>query len=115
MAKVTWLGEDSGTIPGPSFNMWNGVKFPKGKAVEVTDEHMLAKARGNQFYRVTEAKAAEPPPAKEPEHVKEPEKPVAAAKVEKPDVAKGEKASGYSPVKKKVKKPKAAAERHAHR
>lgn len=74
MAKVTWLGEDelhhrhTGTgevlmeAGGPSFTTWNGVKFPKGVAVEVTNELALAKARGNKYFKVTEDNAAEPHP-----------------------------------------------------
>lgn len=65
MAKVTWLGEDvlhnvvthdGHTIEGagPSFTIWGGVKFPKGEAVEVTDAHMLKKAKINQFFSVEE-------------------------------------------------------------
>lgn len=54
--KVIWIGEDHlhGDQAGPSFTTWGGVKFPKGEAVEVTDEYMIAKARGNQFFKVEE-------------------------------------------------------------
>ena len=61
MAKVTWLGEDTEEIPGPSYNMWNGVKFKKDHPVEVTDAHMLMKARVNRFYKVTDDEAQETP------------------------------------------------------
>jgi hypothetical protein len=56
MTKVIWLGEDSEDEPGPSWMMWNGVKFRKDQPVEVTDAHMLAKARANRFYKVIEDK-----------------------------------------------------------
>lgn len=65
MAKVIWKGEDDlhfaldekgEKIPaaGPSFTMWNGVKFEKGKPVEVTNETALKKARGNPFFDVVD-------------------------------------------------------------
>lgn len=63
MAKVIWKGEDElhftlddngEKIPaaGPSFTTWNGVKFEKGKAVEVTNAIALKKARNNPFFDV---------------------------------------------------------------
>lgn len=57
MAKITWLGEDDpvNDIPGPSWNTWNGIRFPKGQPVEINDAGMIASARQNQFYRVEEA------------------------------------------------------------
>jgi hypothetical protein len=67
MPKVTWLGEDTETYAGPSFTTWQGMKFPKGVAVEVTDAHALAKARINQFFKVTDGEAprrGRPPKAK---------------------------------------------------
>jgi hypothetical protein len=60
MTKITWLGEDTDTEPGPSFNIWNGYKFPKGEAVEIDDPFMIAKARANQYYMIEgEAKPQE--------------------------------------------------------
>ncbi len=70
MAKVTWLGEDHlhakrdehGEIVeegfGPSATIWNGVKFPKGVPVEVTNSMALQKARGNPFFHVDEDEPA---------------------------------------------------------
>jgi len=57
MVKITWLGEDDpvNDIPGPSWNTWNGIRFPKGQPVEINDAGMIASARQNQFYRVEEA------------------------------------------------------------
>ena len=53
MAKLTWLGEDEPGIPGPSFAIaYDGIKFPKGKPVEVTNKAFIAKAKGNQFFDV---------------------------------------------------------------
>lgn len=64
MAKVTWLGEDAlhvvkddkGNVvddrPGPSFTVWNGVKFPKGVPVDVVNPVAVAKAKGNPFFKV---------------------------------------------------------------
>lgn len=50
MAKITWKGE----AEGPPSCTWNGVTFPVGRAVEVTDETMIGKARGNPFFKVEE-------------------------------------------------------------
>jgi hypothetical protein len=55
MAKITWLGEDElhDGAAGPSFCVgFDGIKFPKGKPVEVTDKGFIAKARGNQYFEV---------------------------------------------------------------
>jgi hypothetical protein len=59
MAKVTWTGEDDlhthadgSPGAGPSFTVWNGVKFPKGEAVEVTNAVAVKKAKGNRFFKV---------------------------------------------------------------
>lgn len=57
MAKVVWKGEDhlhGEDRAGPSFTIWNGVKFEKGRPVEITNETALAKARGNPFFDVIE-------------------------------------------------------------
>ena len=35
--------------------LWNGVLFTAGDKVEVTDPWMIAKARGNRFFRVEES------------------------------------------------------------
>ena len=68
MAKLTWLGTD-GSVEGDEYVplspcTWCGVFFPVGQAVEVTDETMIRKARGNRFFRVDDAAEA---PAKKPE------------------------------------------------
>ena len=130
MAKITWLGEDdlANDIPGPSFNTWNGIRFPKGVAVEVADEYMVAKARENQFYKVT---GDEPKINKIPKEIKEaahaqektqehPEwlQNQAQKKVERQEQGQGydyrqaEKATGYSP-KKKDRKAKRSGHRDA--
>lgn len=107
MTKVIWLGEDTETVAGPSFNVWNGVKFPKGVEVEVTDPYMLGKLKGmgdNRFYKVIEDTKQENSHGADlgegqtqDEKVKEQDK----------DKDKG---TGYSPVKKKVRKKKPPAE-----
>ena len=56
MAKLTWLGTD-GTEQGDEYIplspcTWCGVTFEVGQPVEVTDETMIRKARGNRFFRV---------------------------------------------------------------
>ena len=48
MAKITWKGE----AEGPPSCTWNGIAFPAGRAVEVDDPWMIAKARGNQYFKV---------------------------------------------------------------
>lgn len=122
MAKVTWLGEDTKDIPGPSFNMWGKYKFPKGRAVEVTDEDILSQARTNQFYRVVEQQAkatGTPPPLQlETASAKTPEAKTEAKPAQPEAKAAGKKdPADYPPArkapKKQVRKLKAAA--HAHR
>jgi hypothetical protein len=53
-ADVTWLGENHlhGEASGPSKNVWNGITFPIGQPVRVSNPRMIAKAKGNRFYRV---------------------------------------------------------------
>jgi outer membrane biosynthesis protein TonB len=115
MAKVTWLGEDTATTPGPSFNTWNGIKFPKGKAVEVTDAHMLAKAKANRFYKVAEQAAPKPEKVADGKVPETADVPPAPETPNKTGI-KAKDPKDYPPVKKKVKKPKArAAAGHAHR
>lgn len=56
MAKLTWIGEDDlhNGGAGPSFTTaFGGIKFPKGEAVEVSDEAIVAKARNNQYFKVS--------------------------------------------------------------
>ena len=117
MAKITWLGEDTKDTHGPNFNIWNGVKFPKGKAVEVENQWMIDVAKSNQFYKVT---GNEPPKkAQEQQHEKEKQETAKADQEEKQkakeyDFREAEKGSGYSP-KKRVRKSKRVAAGHAHR
>ena len=62
MAKLTWLGADdyeAGETP-PSSCTWDDITFPVGEAVEVTDEWMIAKARGNRFFKVDDEPAKKP-------------------------------------------------------
>ena len=77
MAKVTWLGEDhlhftedekGNKVPsaGPSYTTWNGVKFAKGEAVDVTNPVALAKAKKNPFFKV-EGAPGRPPKDKDGE------------------------------------------------
>jgi hypothetical protein len=57
VVTVTWLGEDSlhEDGAGPDSNEWNGIVFPKGEAVEVSDPRIIEKAKANPFYVVEEA------------------------------------------------------------
>lgn len=63
MTKVTWLGEDEGDVPGPSFTTaYGGIKFPKGVPVEVTNADAVRRAERNPYFEVeAEAPADEPP------------------------------------------------------
>jgi hypothetical protein len=63
MVKITWKGE----AEGPPSCTWNGITFPIGRAVEVTDETMIRKAKGNPFFKVDDEPAPiEPSGAKSP-------------------------------------------------
>lgn len=81
MAKITWLGEDIENGPaGPSHTIAHGgLKFEKGKSVNVTDKTLIAKAQANQFFEVEltpeEQKSAEEraEAVKVTEKLKEPE------------------------------------------
>jgi hypothetical protein len=58
MAKLTWLGEDElhDGAPGPSFCVgFDGIKFPKGQPVEVTNQAFIEKAKHNQFFEVDDS------------------------------------------------------------
>ena len=77
MAKLTWLGSEDyreGESPLESC-VWNGMLFTAGDKVEVSDEWMIAKARGNRFFRVEDSNGSPrpetwtndpPPPIEEP-------------------------------------------------
>jgi len=53
MAKLTWLGEDTQGVAGPSFTTCFDMKFPKGEAVEVSDKDIIKRAQKNRFFEVT--------------------------------------------------------------
>ena len=65
MAKVTWVGEDQDDVAGPSFTTWQGMKFDKDKPVDITDMHILAKAKSNKFFKVEGGPGRPPNPPKE--------------------------------------------------
>jgi hypothetical protein len=55
MARVTWIGEEDlhgPDSPGPSWTTWRGIRFDKGEPVDITDMEVLAKAKGNRFFKV---------------------------------------------------------------
>jgi len=101
MISITWLGEDTETEAGPSFVIWNGVKFPKGEAVQVADAYMVAGARDNRFFRVDEEERKRGQAQEAEIEKQETEKQEEAF-----DYSKAENKSGYSPKKQKRKKPK---------
>lgn len=106
MTKVIWLGEDTETTAGPSFNIWNGVKFPKGVEVEVTDPYMLGKLRRmgeNRFYKVIEDTKQEDSHGESQTQGEGKSKEQGETREKKDN---GEKGTGYSPIKKKVRKKK---------
>ena len=77
MTTLTWLSTDDyreGETPLDSIT-WCGVLFTAGDKVEITDEWMIAKARGNRFFRVEDSNGSPrpetwtndpPPPIEEP-------------------------------------------------
>ena len=77
MAKLTWLGTEDyreGETPLESC-VWCNVLFTAFDKVEVSDEWMIAKARGNRFFRVEDSNGNPhpetwtndpPPPIEEP-------------------------------------------------
>jgi hypothetical protein len=119
--QVTWLGEDTDEHPGPSYNTWGGIKFPKGVPVDVSDPHMIAKAKANQFFKVTEAppvrygdNVASPGAAKETVHAegekKESEDGSAALDPQKHDYPPHKSKKPAKKKSKKSKQPQPAAE-----
>ena len=80
MAKLTWLGSTEGYREGETpldSCTWNGVLFTCGDKVEISDEWMIKKARGNRFFRVEDSNGGPrsetwtndpppPPPIEEP-------------------------------------------------
>ena len=60
MAKITWHGEGK---EGPKSITWAGKEFKIGEAVEVDDPKMLAKAKGNRFFKTEGEIRAEIEPA----------------------------------------------------
>jgi hypothetical protein len=110
MVKITWLGEDTEETPGPSFNIWNGIKFPKGQPVEVTDAHMIKKATaGTRFWRVEEEakhekEKEEKPSAQQADPQGEP-----AHRRQEKQLEEQQQTTGYSPAKKKSVRKKAPA------
>lgn len=63
ITTLTWLGEDNlhHTGYGPQVTTWGGIDFPKGVPVEVSDDHMIAKAKNNSFFEVDEQIAPDEP------------------------------------------------------
>ena len=124
MAKITWLGEDTELLPGPSYNMWGLIKFPKGQPVEVTNPEMIASAKQNQFYKVEETKPREKASeAQDQSQEQEENKPTSleqraqelAKTLERKepkkdyDFREAEKVSGYTPKKKKGRPKKSSS------
>ena len=80
MAKITWMGEDDlhNGAPGPSFTIgFDGIKFPKGQQVEVTNPDFINRARKNRYFEVDgpdEFVSLHPEPKRRgrPPNVKEP-------------------------------------------
>mgnify|MGYP003552877146 FL=1 len=63
--KATWLGG-----PGePDHCEWMGVIFPKGEPVEITDEFMIRKAKGNKFFVVEDEAEGEAPKPSKADHL----------------------------------------------
>ena len=61
MTTITFLGgEETGNVAHVD---WGGYRFTIGQPVECRDPHIIAKARGNRFYRVDGEVIADPLPA----------------------------------------------------
>ena len=61
MPKVTWLGDVDNPSDGYTDDAhctWGGYTFPHGVPVEVTDPHILHKAKTNRFFRLQEDEPA---------------------------------------------------------
>lgn len=71
MTKITFLGgPETGNV---AFIDWGRFRFTIGQPVDCDDPHIVAKARGNRFFRVGDAvvpdlsaEAAPPPEAEKP-------------------------------------------------
>lgn len=57
---ATWLGGPD----EPDFCEWMGITFPKDEPVEITDEFMIRKAKGNKFFVVNDPEGDKPKPSK---------------------------------------------------
>jgi hypothetical protein len=117
MAKITWLGEDDveRDIPGPSYNVWAGIKFYKGQPVEISDQWMIASAKQNQFYKVEEINPQEKSSETQDQGKEQEAEPLSLEqkaqalkeRLERKepkkdyDYREAEKVSGYTPKKKK--------------
>lgn len=65
MTTITFLGgAETGDVDHVD---WNGYRFDLRVPVECTDQHIIAKARGNRFYRVDGEVIADPLPATKPD------------------------------------------------
>lgn len=67
MAQLTWLGEDDlhGGGAGPSFTeAFGGIKFPKGKPVEVRTYGFVQKALNNPYFEVSDPDDVDDAPEK---------------------------------------------------
>ena len=63
--KATWLGG-----PGePEACEWMGTIFPKDEPVEITDEFMIRKAKGNKFFVVEDEAEGEAPKPSKADHL----------------------------------------------
>jgi hypothetical protein len=97
MTKLTWLGTEDyreGETPLESIT-WCGVLFTAGDKVEVTDEWMIAKARGNRFFLVQEDDV--PQSGIEPSGAKSPAPSAREDGRERPDVQWREPATEADP------------------
>jgi hypothetical protein len=107
MTKVIWLGEDSTDVAGPSFTTCYGLKFPKGEAVELTDPDAIRRAKGNLNFKVEETKQEN---SHGESQTQDEDKIEDKGEAKEKDYREREKGTGYSPVKKKVRKKKPPAQ-----
>jgi hypothetical protein len=101
MVRITWLGDED---PDCTVLTWGGITFVKGQPIEVNDERIIGKVKGNRFFKTEEAKHGETK-EQESKEQKEEEPPDIIAQALRPH-----KDQAYKPAKKKTGKKAAAPE-----
>lgn len=64
MARITWIGEEGESSPT---TVWYGRELRVGEAIEIEDERLIAKAKGNKFFKVEDDPSFNPSQWREPD------------------------------------------------